>query len=111
MKCDLIAVAFVSAAVLVSPAGAAAILETAIGNTVSATTDGIETRYYSNENGSVSLANSKGLSDIGTWSTSAGNLCMSWAAAEAPVCISVNDQQAVFVHGKVRRRVVMDAHS
>ncbi|MBL4863916.1 MAG: hypothetical protein JKY63_03335 [Rhodobiaceae bacterium] len=94
MRYDLIAVAFVSAALLVSPAGAATILETAVGNTVSATTDGVETRYYFNENGSVSLANSTGLSDIGTWSTSSGNLCMNWAAADAPVCISVSDQQA-----------------
>ena len=94
MKHQLIAAAFVSAVALASPASAATVLETAIGNTVAITTDGVETRYYFNENGSVSLASSDGNSDIGTWSTSSGDLCMTWSAADAPVCIPVSDQQA-----------------
>jgi len=94
MQHNLIAVAFVSVTGFLSPAVAATILETAVSNTVSATADGVETRYYFNENGSVALANSKGESDIGTWSTSSGDLCMTWTAADAPVCISVSDQQA-----------------
>ena len=76
------------------PALAMAALDTAIGNTVSITTDGVETRYYFNENGSVSLANSKGDADIGTWSSKDQQLCVNWASQNAPVCLPLTGLEA-----------------
>jgi hypothetical protein len=72
---------------------AGTILETAVGNTVSIFDAGVETRYYFNENGSVSQANSNGESDIGTWEAKEGTLCMVWASADAPACIPLSDEQ------------------
>ncbi len=77
-----------------SPAFAETILEAAIGNTVSISDADVETRYYFNENGSVSQANSNGQSDIGTWEAKDGTLCMVWASAEAPACIPLSGEQA-----------------
>lgn len=77
-----------------SAAFAGTILEAAVGNTVSISEAGVETRYYFNENGSVSQANSNGESDIGTWEAKDGTLCMDWASAEVPACIPLSDDQA-----------------
>jgi hypothetical protein len=77
-----------------TPVFAETVFEAAIGNTVSMTNEGVETRYYFNENGSVSQANSKGASDIGSWEAKDGNLCMAWASADAPACLPLSDQQA-----------------
>ncbi len=77
-----------------SAAPAGTILEAAIGNTVSTTDQGVETRYYFNENGSVSQANSNGDSDIGTWEAKEGTLCMAWVSVEEPACIPLSTQEA-----------------
>ncbi len=91
---SLLVLAVTICGVLGSPVFAGTVFEAAIGNTVSMTNDGVETRYYFNENGSVSQANSTGASDIGTWEAKDGNLCMTWASADAPACLPLSDQQA-----------------
>jgi hypothetical protein len=90
----LVVLSFAFVSVLGTSVFAETVFETAIGNTVSIMNDGVETRYYFNENGSVSQANSSGASDIGTWETKDGSLCMVWTSAEAPVCLALSDQQA-----------------
>lgn len=90
----LIAFGAASISGLGSPAFADTILEAALGNTVSITNEGLETRYYFNRNGSVSQANANGESDIGTWEANEQTLCMAWASADAPTCIPLSDQQA-----------------
>lgn len=88
-----ISVAFGLASVLLaSPVLAGNVLETAIGNTVSITRDGNETRYYLNENGSASLADSHGNSDVGTWSQEGEKLCFAWASASGSTCQTVPDK-------------------
>ena len=90
----LIALGAASVCGLGSPAFAGTILETAMGNTVSVSDAGVETRYYFNENGSVSQANSNGESDIGSWESKDGTLCVAWVSTDAPTCIPLSDQQA-----------------
>ena len=90
----LLALSAANVCAFVPVAFAGTILETAMGNTVSITDAGVETRYYFNENGSVSQANSNGESDFGSWEAKEGTLCMSWTSAEAPNCIPLSDQQA-----------------
>lgn len=93
MKNTLFAASLAATSLLGTSVLAATVLETAIGNTVATTQDGVEIRYYFNDNGSVSLANSNGESDVGTWSTDSGELCMSWTSADAPACMPISDQQ------------------
>lgn len=90
----LLALSAVSLFTFGSAAFAGTILEAAVGNTVSISDKGVETRYYFNENGSVSQANSNGESDIGSWEAKDGTLCMAWASVDAPTCIPLSDQQA-----------------
>tara|TARA_R110000824_G_scaffold48041_1_gene135929 strand:- start:153 stop:539 length:387 start_codon:yes stop_codon:yes gene_type:complete len=77
-----------------STAFAGTILEVAMGNTVSITEEGLETRFYYNENGSVSQANANGESDTGTWEANGGTLCTVWTSAAEPICLPLSDQQA-----------------
>ncbi len=96
MKCSrsLLVLAMAVCSVAGTAAFAETVLEAAIGNTVSMTNEGVETRYYFNENGSVSQANSTGASDVGTWEAKDGTLCMAWASADEPACLPLSDQQA-----------------
>lgn len=96
MKCSrsLLVLAMAVCSVAGTAAFAETVLEAAIGNTVSMTNEGVETRYYFNENGSVSQANSTGASDVGTWEVKDGTLCMAWASADEPACLPLSDQQA-----------------
>lgn len=70
---------------------AATALDTAVGNTVSVSVDGTETRYYFNENGSASFATSTGDADVGTWQEKNGQLCVSWQSADGEQCVALQD--------------------
>lgn len=58
-----------------SPVLSAGFIETAIGNTVSVTVQGVETRTYYKADGTVISVESTGRSDTGTWSAKDGQLC------------------------------------
>ncbi len=69
--------------VLLHAPARADVIDVAIGNTVSVMgDDGVETRYYFNENGSVTLATSTGASDVGTWRRTSDQLCLNWEQNE-----------------------------
>ena len=68
---------------------AASVLDAAIGNTVSVSIDNTETRYYLNDNGSVSLATSAGDADVGTWKEADGKLCLSWQSNNEESCATL----------------------
>lgn len=74
------ALAILGLAALTAPVQAAGFIETAIGNTISVTQEGVEARYYYNDNGSVTLADANGGSDTGTWRDDGGKLCTTFAA-------------------------------
>ncbi len=58
------------------------VIDAAIDNTLTVMMEGIETHFYFNENGSVSLANANGDSDDGTWSRNGDELCITWEAMD-----------------------------
>ncbi|MDZ4381761.1 MAG: hypothetical protein U0942_10515 [Parvibaculum sp.] len=68
---------------------AATALDSAVGNTVSVSVDGKETRYYFNDNGSASLATSTGEADVGTWKENNGQLCVSWQSGGGEQCVAL----------------------
>ncbi|GMV62755.1 MAG: hypothetical protein AMXMBFR74_19230 [Parvibaculum sp.] len=95
---------------------AATALDTAIGNTVSVSADGKETRYYFNENGSASLATSTGEADVGTWKKNGDQLCVSWQSGGGEQCVAMQNgdvsvgQKFSFTNaeGAQREAVIMD---
>jgi hypothetical protein len=74
------------------------VIDAAFGNTLTMMMEGVETRFYFNENGSVSLANANGDSDVGTWSRDGGELCITWEAmdgGEAQCAALLQDNAAI----------------
>ena len=93
---QLLAVVILSSAVftLSDNEANADVIDAAIGNTITIMMEGVETRFYFNENGSVSLANANGDSDVGTWSRESGELCITWESMNGgePQCAALSQE-------------------
>ena len=90
------ALTLLAAASTLALAGTASadVIEASIGNTITVMMDGVETRFYFEENGSVSLANANGGSDSGTWAVNDGDLCITWQAMAdgEPQCAALSQE-------------------